>query len=404
MLMLACTADEKADGVTVRSLELDSHTQYYVTAASGDPVADFSTVAEVVAERQIESFQEKIYGLAGPKDEILGLRKAQYSARGLDATLPVTYVDGTPLSSGKYAGVQLWGFGGGGKGGGVSTVRLPGLTPGRSWQGAGVRLVYLPNLRGLERDGQLARSPTDQAKRMFANARIGLQSMGMSYRQVMRTWIYLARVLDWYGEFNRVRTEFHAREGMVRKGHNSIFPASTGIQGRGGGAEECFMDLLAIDICGDAEVQPVLGSRRQPPAFTYGAGFSRAVVLTLEKSKVVFVSGTASTDAAGEVVHRGRPEAQCLETLLSISAILQEQGGSLDDICMSTLFCKTPQVYEAYNNVNQLLGLNTLPTVAMLADVCRPEWLVEIEAVAIIRPGWKNLEPSSNSQTGVPNR
>jgi enamine deaminase RidA (YjgF/YER057c/UK114 family) len=222
---------------------------------------------------------------------------------------------------------------------------------------------------------------------MFTNALSGLRAEGMSYTQVIRTWIYIARLLDWYGDFNRVRTEFHDQQGMVRGGRDSVFPASTGIQGRSGAGVECCMDLLAIDTYGEAEVDPIIGSERQPPAFTYGSGFSRGMVLTLEGTKMVFVSGTASTNAAGEVAHLKQPEAQCMETLMSIAAILKEQGGGLEDICVSTLFCKTPEVYEAYESVNELLGLREFPTVPVLADVCRPEWLVEIEAVAIIDPG-----------------
>jgi len=83
-------------------------------------------------------------------------------------------------------------------------------------------------------------------------------------------------------------------------------------------------------------------------------------------------------------VHCGDREAQCLETLLSIAALLEERGGGLKDISSATLFCKDARVYDAFEGATRLLGVPPFPKVAVLADVCRPDLLVEIEAVALV--------------------
>jgi enamine deaminase RidA (YjgF/YER057c/UK114 family) len=202
---------------------------------------------------------------------------------------------------------------------------------------------------------------------------------------VVRTWVYLSRILDWYGEFNRVRSDFHAGHGLDGLVGGRAFPASTAIQG-GSNGEECMMDLLTVHAVDGADVRihPVLGSRRQRNAFAYGSDFSRAVAVSIEGRKTVFVSGTASIDREGRSVHCGDYEGQAIETLLNMAALLEEQGGRLRDIALATLFYKDDDMLAAYQDVAHLLGLEDLPIVPVRADVCRSELLVEIEAVALV--------------------
>jgi enamine deaminase RidA (YjgF/YER057c/UK114 family) len=102
--------------------------------------------------------------------------------------------------------------------------------------------------------------------------------------------------------------------------------------------------------------------------------------------ETVFVSGTASIDPAGRTRHLDQLDAQILETLLDISALLAPLGGGLEDICLATVFFKEARSFEAFKQVTQLLGVPSFPVVPMVADVCRSELLVEIEAIAAV-PG-----------------
>ncbi len=106
--------------------------------------------------------------------------------------------------------------------------------------------------------------------------------------------------------------------------------------------------------------------------------------MEIEGRKTVYVSGTASINSAGQTIYWEDAECQCIETLLSIAALLEDQGGSLESICSAVVFCKNQEVFDAYQRVACLLGIPHFPTVYVLADVCRSELLVEIEPVAII--------------------
>ena len=375
----------------VRATERSSFTEYHITGAvlGCVPVgaaADelFAQVAAAVAERGIQPIQEKLYGLPSVRAEVLKRREAQYRRQELDLSIQVTWIVGTPLLGCDFVGVQLWGIVPRASGVGVKTVENPVTGRGRQLTGRGFRMLHLPFVRGLKADGALAGDAPAQADQMFTNAGLALNAHGMQYRNVVRTWIYMARLLEWYGEFNRVRTAHYQPAGLGVSG-GVAFPASTGIQGRYAD-EECLMDVLAFeaDGPGGAAAIPINHSPRQDQSFNYGSAFSRGMTFAIEGRRTVHISGTASINPAGESIHVGNAELQSLETMMCIAAILEEQGGSLENITSATLFCKDRGAWEAWTRVSRLLRVPEFPKVCVLADVCRHDLLVEMEVVAVI--------------------
>lgn len=356
----------------------------------------YRELASAIVEHDLQPIQEKVYGRADARGEVLAARHAALCEVGLDPErLPCTYHDGRLVDGTGFAGAQLWGIIAPDDGAiRIETVDgAPDASPGRSWTGPGYRFVYIPGVRGTS-SGVLADGVGAQAERMLLNADAALEAHGLTFQNVTRTWIYLGRILDWYGEFNRVRTAFFRDRGVGVAPR--VFPASTGIQASTNG-EECSMDLLALEAEPDAgvDVQPLERTGRQESAFDYGSAFSRAVSMEVGGGQTVYVSGTASIDAAGNTLYVGNPEAQILETLLNVAALLHSRGGGLSDICTATLFCKNAEVLSHYHRVTRLLGMPDLPVVPVIADVCRHELLVEIEAIAALPRGAKVPEPTS---------
>ena len=375
----------------VRATERESFTEYHLTGTldgSGDPGVTADTllaqVATKVAERGIQPIQEKLYGLPRIRADILKRREAQYRRQELDLSVPVTWIVGTPLREGDFVGLQAWGIVPRGAGTGVTTVENPVTGRGRLLAGRGFRMLHLPFIRGTNQAGALVGDAAAQADQMFTNVGLGLRAHGMEYRNVVRTWIYLSRLLEWYGEFNRVRTAHYKPAGLGVEG-GVAFPASTGIQCHHDD-EECLMDVLALVSDGpkNAAAIPINHSPRQDQSFKYGSAFSRGMTIEIEGTRTVHISGTASIDAAGASIHVGDAEMQSLETLMCIAAILEEQGGSLENITSSTLFCKDRAAWDAWNRVTRLLKVPAFPKVCVQADVCRADLLVEMEAVAVI--------------------
>lgn len=377
--------------VEVRKTERDTFTEYHITGTVNGPCdtleaaqALLDLVAEEIAESGVQPVQEKLYGLSSQRAEVLRVRAAVWRRHELDIHMPVTWIQGAPLCGCDFAGIQVWGIAPRGGWTCVSTVGDEATGLGRLWTGRGFRMLHLPFVRGTHADGTLPAGHAEQAELMFRNANAALKAQRFDYGQVKRTWIYVRRLLEWYDDLNRVRTAFYRTEGLDMGGALA-FPASTGIQCSCDG-EEIMMDVLAFDTEGPqtASAIPITTSSRQHQSFKYGSAFSRGMAFEIEGRRTVHISGTASINPAGASIHVGDAEMQSLETLMCIAAILEEQGGSLENITSATLFCKDRASFEAWQRVSRLLRIPALPKVCVLADVCRHDLLVEMEAVATI--------------------
>ncbi|GAB4143937.1 MAG: hypothetical protein Fur0037_11690 [Planctomycetota bacterium] len=347
----------------LRILGRADHDEAFLTSldeGGRSPAELFAGLAKALTGHGIEPISEKVYGGLDSRKRILEARREAYAAAGLDPDSPVTFVDGAAPCGPARAAVQIWGVRPG-EGGSVRTVE-----GGRLWQQKGLRVLHLSAVHG-----DPNRTVSDQARGMFEEAAALAERNGFPFRRTVRTWIYLARLLDWYGEFNRVRTSCYSR-------HDFPLPASTGIQGKDG-IHECFLDALLVD---GWEVARIDATARQGSASAYGSSFSRGVELRRGEAVTVHVSGTASIDSGGNSVHLGDPSAQFLEMMLDVAAVLEGSGLGLVDIRQATLFCKDPATYEACRQAISLLSLPAFPTIAVRADVCRPELLVEMEAIA----------------------
>jgi enamine deaminase RidA (YjgF/YER057c/UK114 family) len=339
----------------------------------------FGDLADTLVRNGIRPVQEKVYGLSDRREEWLSYREAAYRAAGLDPGSPSpAYHMGRAGDAEAFRGVQIWGVVP--KGDDVAVASVPG---GRLWTGPDFRILLVPGIRGTEETGGLAVGETAQAERMFQNAAGAIEKHGFSFPKVSRTWIYLKHLLDWYGEFNRVRNAFFAEQGVGRDTERS-FPASTGIQGTSAG-EACSMDVLATEGSGVIS-EPLRKSNRQGSAADYGSSFSRAMSVAAGGLDMIFVSGTASIDPSGESIHIGDGEAQIRETLKCIADLLEIRGAGLKDIHLATVFGKTPNILDTYRKIVPPGAADDFPFVPVVADVCRDELLVEIEALAVSSP------------------
>lgn len=376
----------------IRTTERDTFIEYHLTARNEGAAPAwvaasnlFTEVATVLARHHIQPMQEKLYGFTHVREAVMRERDQAYRSFGLDRTMPATWIEGVPLQGGDFVGLQLWGIASRDGEPCVVTVDDPINGRARLWTTPTFRMLHLPCVRGTDAAGQLAAGAAAQAERMFLNLGSGAAAHGFKYTDVCRTWIYCSRLLEWYGDLNRVRTALYRKVGFDAA-QGVSFPASTGIQGRCGDGEECFLDALALDSKNPsiASAAPVRCSPRQDQSFNYGSAFARGMVIDIEGRRTIHISGTASINSAGQTTHLGDAESQSLETLMCIAAILEQHGGTLENITSATLFCKTREAWEAWERVSRLLRLPPFPRLTVQADVCRDNLLVEMEAVATI--------------------
>ena len=121
------------------------------------------------------------------------------------------------------------------------------------------------------------------------------------------------------------------------------------------------------------------------------SSFSRGLRLELGDFVVLLISGTASVDESGASVHVGDFRAQCRRTFLNITRLLESEGVTWKEIVRTTCYLRDiDRDYAAFNEERtafyQQQELNPLPaSTGIQAILCRPELLVEIEAIAMFR-------------------
>ena len=104
---------------------------------------------------------------------------------------------------------------------------------------------------------------------------------------------------------------------------------------------------------------------------------------------ILMISGTASVDEHGQSVHVGDFRAQTWRTYQNITALLEAEGATWQDVVRTSCYLRDiERDYAAFNEIRteffKQQGLNPLPaSTGIQAIICRPELLVEIEAMAI---------------------
>jgi 2-iminobutanoate/2-iminopropanoate deaminase len=126
-------------------------------------------------------------------------------------------------------------------------------------------------------------------------------------------------------------------------------------------------------------------------AYDYGSAFSRGMRLDLNGLVILLISGTASIDDRGRTLHVGDFRAQTRRTFENITGLLAAEGATWKDVVRTTCYLRDiERDYQAFNEERAAFyraqGLNPLPaSTGIQAILCRPDLLIEIEAIAMFR-------------------
>ncbi len=121
------------------------------------------------------------------------------------------------------------------------------------------------------------------------------------------------------------------------------------------------------------------------------SSFSRGLRIDLNGLAILLLSGTASVDESGRTVHAGDFRAQARRTFENLTALLASEGAGWRDVVRTTCYLRDiERDYGAFNEERtafyEALRLDPLPaSTGIQAVLCRPELLVEIEAIAMFR-------------------
>ena len=153
---------------------------------------------------------------------------------------------------------------------------------------------------------------------------------------------------------------------------------------------------LLNQIAGATEVKKraitALSVLNQAYDYPQPSSFSRGLRIDLGGVAILLISGTASIDEHGQTVHVGDFRAQLRRTYHNITGLLASEGATWKDIVRTTCYLRDiERDYAAFNEGRTEFfaeqGLDPLPaSTGIQAILCRPDLLVEIEAIAIFAP------------------
>lgn len=345
----------------VATLALPTHSEHCITVQSG---ANMNTLVQcAVAARNADILSQFVFG--GKQ------HYAEFLAKNGDSGKSVVWLQGDACTDGGMYSMQAVA---------VSGLRLTPV----SFNGRDIGFTYEDRyarycrLRGvLPSDTSLSRP--EQTISVYRNIESILRKENFAFTDIIRTWIYLDRLLDWYGPFNTVRTDFFKAHGTF----DHMVPASTGIGAGNPFGAAITMDVLAVQPKTDALKIFEVASPLQNPALDYKSSFSRAVEMDYPTHRSLLISGTASIAPDGQTVHLDDPEKQIRLTMDVVRAILESRKMGWDDLFRGIAYFKDMDYLPIYRRIDEELGIPRFALAVSHADVCRSDLLFEIEVDAI---------------------
>lgn len=196
----------------------------------------------------------------------------------------------------------------------------------------------------------------------------------------IRTWFYVRDVDTQYAGMVKARRENFAEQGLNEHTH---YIASTGIGGLPADTRALVqLGTYALTGFQSAQQTYLYARTHLNPTYDYGVTFERGTCLDYGDRRHIYISGTASINNKGEVVHVGDIVSQTRRMWDNVHALLAEASATFDDIAQIIVYLRDIADYDI---VRRMFAerFPATPYLITLAPVCRPTWLIEMECVAI---------------------
>lgn len=224
-------------------------------------------------------------------------------------------------------------------------------------------------------------SVKEQTRAIWGQVGSFCRDRSISFGNMVRTWIYIRGMDQNYTDMSDTRTDVFRQWGLDE---NSGFPASTGIGGGTANPEALVsLDAVILDDMKRGQLQKMEAPAHMSPTTAYGVTFERGLKVNYGDRGHMYISGTASIDSVGDVLYPGDLIGQTKRTLENIRALLNASDGTMDDVVyLIVYFRNVDGAKQADSYLKENLPSH-IPYMLLKGTVCRPEWLIEIEGMAI---------------------
>ena len=236
-----------------------------------------------------------------------------------------------------------------------------------------------------------AKTPYSQTRGIFEEYDAFLRAQGMTLADnLIRTWFFVQNIDANYRGLVTARKEFFAEHGLTPDTH---FIASTGIEGTSANpAAKILLDAYAISGARSDQIRFLSALDHLSPTHLYGVTFERGTSIAYRDRKHILLSGTASINHQGKTLYADDLSRQIDRTVENVEALLKPAGATLKDMSVLITYVRNPDDQAiVWERIRERFG--DIPMEVIVAPVCRPEWLVEVEGKAIISASASELPP-----------
>ena len=228
----------------------------------------------------------------------------------------------------------------------------------------------------------VSHAPTSEAQTSLLLEDYAMKLMANGARladNCVRTWFFVHDVDVNYAGVVKARNEVFFTQNLTSKTH---FISSTGINGRNADPSILVqLDTYAVEGIKPEQMQYLYAPTHLNPTYEYGVSFERGTRMDYGDRRQVFISGTASIDNKGNVLHVGDIRKQTERMWENVDALLKEAECGFEDVGQMIVYLRDTADYAVVNKMFEE-RFSGVPKVIVHAPVCRPGWLIEMECMA----------------------
>ena len=242
--------------------------------------------------------------------------------------------------------------------------------------------IYLRGQTGATLDGDrmlgLGRTPEDaaaQADQAMRNAKLLLEEAGSSLDDVCKLRVYIG---------DRAYREPVYQ--MLGRHFGDVHPCSTGLIMRGFARPEILFEIDMAVALSHGTPHQRLRKFETRTQYRDGQDLRCKFSMAVRAGERIYLRGQTGSTLEGEFVGYGDAAVQADQAMQNIKVLLEEAGGSLDDICKITTYIADRAYRESvYQVVGQhLQGVFPVGTGLIVDGFANPRILVEIDVDAVV--------------------
>ena len=196
----------------------------------------------------------------------------------------------------------------------------------------------------------------------------------------LRTWFFVRDVDSNYAGLVKGRREHFDHIGLTPETH---YIASTGIDGSPADSKaKVQFEAVSAKGIDTKQIKYLQALTHLNPTYEYGVTFERGTKVQYGDRAHLWISGTASINNKGEILHEGDVTKQTKRMWENVEELLKEGNACYDDVAYMIVYLRDIADYSTVKSLYENRFPKT-PKVFVHAPVCRPGWLIEMECLAI---------------------